>query len=130
MPILAARFANRTGSRGVGRDFGESYRSLAAERAQTAANAGWVSEAAIEQRKALDTAAVQRNQSRDRIDAGDGENFPRRCQPCPSNLVGKPIARDLIDLRTGPVISLFFIRMNSLRNAARKIRALGFLLCQ
>jgi hypothetical protein len=115
---------------GVRCAFGQSYGSIASKWAQKTADAGRVSEAAVKQRKTLDTAACEGNQTRDRIEAGDLENFSCWDQAGPSDLAGKPITGDLIHFGACPVSPLFFISANGFCNATLKVRVCGFLLRQ
>src|SRR5215472_8383626 len=113
MAVQAARFAHWPGFSGVGCAFAQSYGSITSKPTQETAYASRVSEAAIKERNALDTATIEGNQSTDGIDAGDFEDFACRRQAGLPDLGCEPITRNLIDFGTRPMESLGFISANN-----------------
>jgi len=118
MAILAARLAERTGSRGVGRRFRQTDLGATSKRPQPSANSLSPRERAVEQRQAVNAAPRGVNRCSHWIDAAQLEDFARRLKPRLAHLSHQPIAGNAVDFGSRAMDALLFEGLDNFSDAS------------
>ena len=91
MPVLPARFTQRTHLCGIRRKFGEGDGRIASKDSEGTLDACRIREAAIEKRQPIDLAAVDHEIRVDRVDTTEREFLEHRLQADLTHLAGEPL---------------------------------------